>query len=133
MQNTTIAAASAIAFRNVIFKTIPRVFIDQALQKDMDLAVMSRNQEAFEKKRQSVFEGLERLGVRIDKAISFFGKSSIQEIDLEDLKVIIGTGTSIKEGMIKAEEAFSLSESRTSHVNGLIPGDEHDLDTGEVK
>ena len=131
MQNTTIAAASAIAFRNVIFKTIPRVFIDQALQKAMDRAVMSPSQKAFEKKRQGVFEGLERLGVRIDKLFPFFGKSSLQDIDPEDLKVIIGIGTSIKEGIIKAEEAFCLPQSRASHVNNLIPDDEPGLDTGD--
>jgi hypothetical protein len=120
MQNTTIAAASAIAFRNVIFKTIPKVFIDQALQKAMDMAVMTHNQEAFEKKRQVVFEGLERLGVSPDRALTFFGKSSVQEIGQEDLKVIIGVGTSIKEGMIKAEEAFVLPESRAGEVNNLL-------------
>ncbi len=123
MQNTTIAAASAIAFRNVVFKTIPKVFIDQALQKAMDMAVMTRNQEAFEKKRQNMFENLERLGIRIEKVFAFFGKSSVQEFDLEDMKMVYGIRTSIKEGMIKADEAFALSESRSDMVNSLI--DEH--------
>ncbi len=120
MQNTTIAAASAIAFRNVIFKTIPKVFIDQALQKAMDMAVMTRSQEEFEKKRQAMFESLERLGICAEKVFSFFAKSSIQEFDLEDMKAIYGTRTSIKEGMIKAEEAFTLPESHADKINALI-------------
>lgn len=120
MQNTTIAAASAIAFRNVVFKTIPKIFIDQALQKAMALAVMTSNQEEFEKKRQAMFESLERLGVCAEKVFSFFGKSCIQEFDLEDMKAIYGTRTSIKEGMIKADEAFIIPESNADKINGLI-------------
>ncbi|RZI45434.1 hypothetical protein [Candidatus Finniella inopinata] len=123
MQNTTIAAASAIAFRNVIFKTIPKVFIDQALQKAMALSVAASNQEDFEKKRQNMFENLERLGIHVEKVFAFFGKSSIQEFDLEHMKMIYGIRTSIKEGMIKADEAFALSESRSDMVNSLI--DDH--------
>ncbi len=127
MQNTTIAAASAIAFRNVIFKTIPKVFIDQALQKAMDVAVMTSNQEDFEKKRQNMFESLERLGISREKVFAFFGKSSIQEFELEDMKAIYGVRTSIKEGMLKAEEAFALPESRSNHINSLIVDDANNI------
>ena len=120
MQNTTIAAASAIAFRNVIFKTIPRVFIDQALQTAMNMAVMTSGQEEFENKRQNMFEYLERIGVRLANIFAFFGKSSVQEFDVEDMRVIYGVKTSIKEGMIKAEEAFSLPESRADRISAMI-------------
>ena len=133
MQNTTIAAASAIAFRNVIFKTIPRVFIDQALQTAMDIAVMNRTQEEFEKKRQNMFEVLEHLGVRVANIFTFFGKSSIQEFEVEDMRMISGVRTSIKEGMLKAEEAFALPETRAEKINNLIADDGYDLDTGEVR
>ncbi len=96
MQNMTIAAASAIAFRNSIFKTIPRVFLDQALQTAMNMAVMTSGQEEFENKRQNMFEYLERIGVRLANIFAFFGKSSIQEFDVEDMRVIYGVRTSIK-------------------------------------
>ena len=133
MQNTTIAAASAIAFRNVIFKTIPRVFIDQALQTAMNIAVMTRTQEEFEKNRKKMFEVLEHLGVRVANIFTFFGKSSIQEFEVEDMRMISGVRTSIKEGMLKAEEAFALPESRAEKINNLIADDGYDLDTGEVR
>ena len=133
MQNTTIAAASAIAFRNVIFKTIPRVFIDQALQTAMNIAVMTRTQEEFEKNRQKMFEVLEHLGVRVANIFTFFGKSSVQEFEVEDMRMISGVRTSIKEGMLKAEEAFALPETRAEKINNLIADDGYDLDTGEVR
>ena len=133
MQNTTIAAASAIAFRNVIFKTIPRVFIDQALQTAMNIAVMTRTQEEFEKNRKKMFEVLEHLGVRVANIFTFFGKSSIQEFEVEDMRMISGVRTSIKEGMLKAEEAFALPETRAEKINNLIADDGYDLDTGEVR
>ena len=125
MQNTTISAASAIAFRNVVFKIIPRVFIDKALRKSMDIAVeadvLAKDKKAFEEKRHNMFEGLEkRLGVPSMRVLTFFGKDSIDAIDIEDLKIIRGVGTAIKDGMIKAEEAFVLPESRADQINNLI-------------
>ena len=76
MQNMTIAAASSIAFRNAIFKTIPRVFLDQALQTAMNMAVMTSGQEEFENKRQNMFEYLERIGVRLSNKFASFCKFS---------------------------------------------------------
>lgn len=120
LQNTTLAAASAIAFRNVIFKTIPKVFIDQALHKAMESAVMSGPQGAFDKKRQAVLERLESLGVPGDRVLCFFGKTTLEQIDSEDLKVMIGVGTSIKEGMLLSEEAFVVPPSHADTVSALI-------------
>lgn len=111
MQNTTISATSSVAFRNVIFKIIPKVFIDQFLQMAMNISVSTESQEAFERKRQNAFSGLERLGVSTEVVLNFFGKKSINDIDQEDLKVIIGTGTSIKDGMLRANEAFVSNKS----------------------
>ena len=133
MQNMTIAAASAIAFRNAIFKTIPRVFLDQALQTAMNMAVMTSGQEEFENKRQNMFEYLERIGVRLANIFAFFGKSSIQEFGVEDMRVIYGVKTSIKEGMIKAEEAFALPETRADRISSMIEmEDDRDLDCGNA-
>ena len=138
MQNMTIAAASAIAFRNAIFKTIPKVFLEQALQTARNMAVLTpavttSGQEEFEKNRQKMFRVLEHLGVRVANIFTFFGKSSIQEFEVEDMRMISGVRTSIKEGMLKAEEAFALPESRAEKINNLIADDGYDLDTGEVR
>ena len=126
MQNTTISATSSIAFRNVIFKIIPKVFIDQFLNMAMNMAVSTCNQEAFEKKRQNAFAGLERLGVPQEVVLNFFGKTSINEINHEDLKVIIGTGTSIKDGMIRANEAF-ISQRTIPVVNEQFESKEEEV------
>ena len=49
------------------------------------------------------------------------------------MRMISGVRTSIKEGMLKAEEAFALPESRAEKINNLIADDGYDLDTGEVR
>lgn len=128
MQNVTIAAASAIAFRNVVFKTIPKVFIDQALKKAMKVAVDAKD---FETRRQAMFDLLERLGIPTERVFAFFDKSSIQEFTVEDMKVIAGIRTSIKDKLIKPEEAFVLCESRASEIANKIMDDEDDVQQEE--
>ena len=55
------------------------------------------------------------------------------EFEGEDMRMISGVRTSIKEGMLKAEEAFALPETRAEKINNLIADDGYDLDTGEVR
>ena len=42
------------------------------------------------------------------------------QFDVEDMRVIYGVRTSIKEGMIKAEEAFALPETRADRISAMI-------------
>lgn len=106
MQATTMAAASAIALRNAIFKIIPQVFIDKAYKKAMDIAVGGKDKAKFESKRQKVFEGLENLKIPTDKVLKYYNKTSINDITPDELKEIIGIGTSIKDTFLPIDEAF---------------------------
>lgn len=48
-------------------------------------------------------------------------------------RVIYGVKTSIKEGMIKAEEAFALPQSRADRISAMIEmEDDRDLDCGNA-
>jgi hypothetical protein len=112
MQSTTFAAATAIAFRNAIFAIIPKVFTDKAYKKAMDIAVNGINPEktGFEKRRSKVFQSLEKYNINNEIVLSYFKKSSVEDINQEDLQEIIGIGTSIKDGFIRPEEAFSSNK-----------------------
>jgi hypothetical protein len=98
----------------------------------MNMAVMTSGQEEFENKRQNMFEYLERIGVRLANIFAFFGKSSIQEFDVEDMRVIYGVKTSIKEGIIKAEEAFALPETRADRISSMIEVEDDNGQNQEV-
>ena len=113
MQATTMAAASAIALRNAIFKIVPQVFIEKAYKKAMDIAVGGKDKVKFENKRQKVFEGLENLKISADRVLKYFNKRNINEITPDELKEIIGIGTSIKDSFIPVDEAFVRHGSYT--------------------
>ena len=129
MQETTVAAASAIALRNAIFKVIPRIFIEKVYKRAMDIAVngiqVNNNQEvsseiSFAVKREKTFERLEFYGIKASDVLSYFNKKSIKDIDREDLQTIMGVGTAIKDGYLKPEEAFISQASKSSQIGEII-------------
>lgn len=133
MQATTCAAASAIALRNAIFKIVPQVFIEKAYKKAMDIAVNGGGgAQAFEKNRRGAFEGLKRFGIPVETVLSYYKRTSIDLITEDDLKEIIGIGTSIKDGYLKAEDAFVIPETRSDRIASLIDEDVSDYSMGEA-
>lgn len=112
MQAITISAASAIAFRNAIFKVIPFVFVEKAYKKCMEI---TQNENEFNKRRSKTFERMIALGVNKEIILDFYKIKTIDEITPDQLTEIIGIGTSIKEGYIKKEEAFCF-DAKTGEV-----------------
>lgn len=137
MQATTMAAASAIALRNAIFKIIPQVFIEKAYKTAMEIAVGGKDKIKFESKRQKVFEGLVSLKVPAARVLEYFNRKSISEITPDELKEIIGIGTSIKDSFLPIDEAFVRPRGYThSHQHEETEKDldkSYDPHTGEVK
>lgn len=127
MQATTCAAASAIALRNAIFKIVPQVFIEKAYKRAMDIAVNGTG-DPLEKRVKAVFERLENLGVKSFDVLKFYKKDASDQITKEELQEIIGIGTSIKDGYLKAEDAFVVQETRSSLIASMIPDEEESND-----
>lgn len=113
MQATTIAAASAIALRNAIFKIVPQVFVEKAYKRCMESISEGM---AFQTRLRTVFERMDAIGIGSKTILEFFNKNTIDQITPEELTVIIGTGTAIKEGTLKAEEAFASYDRSTGEI-----------------
>jgi hypothetical protein len=108
MQVVTGNAACSIALRNAIIKVIPRSFIDRVYAEAVKYAV--GDQKTLDKKRKTVFQRLNAMGIEETKIFAFFNKEKIEDFDLTDIEHLIGIGTSIKEGLLKIDEAFSVDE-----------------------
>lgn len=109
-------AANSIALRNAILSVIPRAVVDkvynsakQAITGDLSDATKLLT------RRKQVFEALvTTYSVTEKEILSVVGKASVDHITGDDLLVLIGIGTSIKDGDITIESAFKTPKEKPS-------------------
>lgn len=102
-------AANAIARRNAVFEVIPRVLTQPAYEAARKVAV--GDVRSIQTTRQNVFAEYARIGVTQTQILRMLGKESMESVDLENLELLIGLGTSIKDGIISIEDAFTSAET----------------------
>lgn len=59
------------------------------------------------KDNKKIFDRFKAMQIEESKILGYFKKSSIEEINLEDIETLIGIGTAIKEGTLNIDNAFS--------------------------
>jgi hypothetical protein len=108
MQTLTGNAASSIALRNAIFKVIPKALIDRVYEKAVQYAV--GDQKTLSTRRSKAFEWYRKHGVDHTKILKFFNKSNMEDLTLKELEKLQGIATSINEGWLEIDKAFTLDE-----------------------
>jgi len=104
-------AAASIALRNAIFRVIPRAYVDSIYAKVREVAV--GNARTLASKREDVVARLQKIGVPRERIFARVGKSGIEDIGLEELEILIGLGTAIKNGDVSIDDAFPPAEGAT--------------------
>lgn len=134
-------AAASIALRNAIFRVVPRAYIDRIYDKARQVAV--GDAKTLATRRAQVLDRLQKMGATSDRVVAKLGVAGVEDIGVEQLEVLIGLGTAIKDGM-PVDEAFPeptapvapIEEGRRVSLKGNKgKGAEtppHDPDTGEV-
>lgn len=97
-------AAASIALRNAIFRVIPRAYVDQVYGKARLVAVGDASTLAD--RRANLLERLQKLGVSQERVLARLGKTGAADIGLEEMEILIGLGTAIKNGDQQIDEAF---------------------------
>jgi hypothetical protein len=100
-------AASSIAMRNAIFRVIPRALVDQVYAKVRKVAV--GDAQTLIARRDEVIARLLKRGVPTDRVLARLDKKGIEDIGLEELEMLIGLGTAIKNGDTSIDEAFPVA------------------------
>ena len=101
---TTANAASAIALRNAVFRVVPKAYVDQIFRKAKKVAIGDASTLAD--RRVKAVEYFQKMGIMLDRILPVLGRAGVEEITLDDLETLLGLGTAIKEGTIKADDAF---------------------------
>ena len=100
----TANAACAIALRNAIFKVVPGAYLKPVFEKCKRTAVGKA--ESLANRRAEVIKRLMRFGVTEDRILQVINRRTIDEVTFDDIAVLIGLGTAIKDEDTTVEEAF---------------------------
>lgn len=97
-------AACSIALRNAVFRVVPRALINPVFDAAKRVAV--GDVKSLTTKRSQVLGRLKQMGAKESSILTAVGAEKVEDIDLDKLEILIGLGTSIKDGEVSLEEAF---------------------------
>lgn len=102
MQVVTGNAASAIAFRNAIFKVIPKAVTKTAMEQIQRAAIGKANEA--ESKRTQLINWYKKRGITVEEILQYMNVNSLNELDIDKVMVLRATANAIKEGSMSVEE-----------------------------
>lgn len=106
MIGVTANAASSIALRNSILKVIPKAFWSELYTAALKVGV--GDVKTLANKRLEAIAAFQHYGVTEAQILAKLGRSGVQDISLDDLLILFGLLTAIKDNETTPEEAFSL-------------------------
>lgn len=118
MITLTGTAAASIAMRNAVFAVIPRAVIDKVYNEAKKMITGDLYDiEKLKAKRREVFNNLNQLhGVTDQEILLAIGKSSIDYVSSDDIIVLIGITTAVKDGDTTIETTFKKKSVASSNL-----------------
>lgn len=112
--NLAVNSCSAIAFRDAVFKIVPRAIINPIYERAKQVAV--GDIKSLAANRQRVIDRLKQMGATEERIFAVVGAAKIEDIDQDKLEKLIGLGTALKDGATTLEEAFPVVIKPASFV-----------------
>jgi len=97
-------AASSIAFRNAVFRVVPRSFVNEVYDAAESVAV--GNIATLAERRGKAVEFFQRYGITADRVAAAVEKPSIEALTLEDVAQLKAMAESLKRGDRKIDDLF---------------------------
>ena len=111
MVTVTVNAACALAKRNAILQGIPKAlwvgFYDLARKTAIG------DDKTLVAKRTAMMAYFQKMNVTAETITGFLGQKSVDDITLDDLAILKGIATAIKEGAVTIDKAFVAEEDTT--------------------
>ncbi|SRR5579871_588848 len=98
-------AACSIALRNAVFKGIPKAFWSDIY--DAARKVVAGDSKTIANRRAEALSYLQKLGATEPMVLAKLGVAGVEDIGLDELVLLRGLATAIKEGDTTVEEAFA--------------------------
>lgn len=116
---TTGNAAISIALRNAIFRVVPRALITPVYEQAKKVAV--GDVKSLVSKRAKIIERLGKMGVTVDRILHALGVAKVDDIGLDHMEILIGHGTSLKDGEFSLEELFPIPGAKDESASPAGP------------
>jgi len=104
MIGVTVNAACSIARRNAALQGIPKA-LWSTLYKDAKECAIG-NAKTLVKKRTEMMQYFQKMQVAQETILEFLGVQGVEDIGLDELTLLRGIATAIKEGTVTIEKAF---------------------------
>jgi len=101
---TTSNACASIAFRDAVFKVVPRAFWQPVYEAARRMAIGDAS--TLSERRISMVNWFGKMGVFVDRVLESLGHKTVDEITLDDLETLHGTANLIKDGQLYVDDAF---------------------------
>lgn len=100
-------AACSIAFREAVFKAVPRALYLEVVEQ-AKLAAIGKA-KTMEERRDAAFGWFVKAGVDPARVLAHLGRKGLQDVTVDDLVTLTGYKTAIKDGELQIDEAFPLA------------------------
>jgi len=119
-------AANSIALRNAVLSVIPKSVVDHVYNSAKKFIIGDVSDETkLMNRRKQVIEALrDTYSVTEKEILSSIGKAAIDHVTPDDLMVLIGIGTAIKDGDTTVEQAFKKKNTSDTPTGPLTTIDE---------
>lgn len=98
-------AAMSIAFREAVFKAVPRGFVKKLYDKARATAIGT--EATLAQRRGAMIEWFKQKGADEKEIYKSLGRKGLEEVTLDDLADLKGMATAIKEGSLSIADAFA--------------------------
>lgn len=106
MQMVTSNAACSIAFRNAVGKVVPAVIIEDIVQNIRKKSLEAIKSDGIAESWQKVLDTFVALGASESQILFYISKSSANEVSAEDIQILRGLYTAIKEGSTNINDSL---------------------------
>jgi hypothetical protein len=97
-------AAASIALRNAIFRVVPKAYV-QAIYEAARATAVGEGR-TFDDRRAEVVQRLTKLGITQERVLARVNRTALLDVTADDLEVLIGLGTAIKNADVSVDAAF---------------------------
>lgn len=119
MQVVTGNAACSIALRNATFKVVPAALVKPVYEAAKRVAV--GDAKTLSDRRAKCVDAFGKTGVTKEKLLAKLEKKSVDDITLDDLEILIGLHTAIKEGDASIDDSFPEVKPKTKEPQFAAP------------
>ena len=103
---TTGNSAVSIALRNAVFRVIPKAYVNDIYLAARNVAI--GDAQTLSATRSNVVEYFGKMGITPERILTALDKPSLDDVGLDDIAVLKGYATAIRDGQTTVDEAFPL-------------------------